>query len=1709
MTALTGEKRERAFYLTQKHKKYMVIYGTSNNKILEVEVDDNSYRHRVVMGENSLTLYFSLPAHVEIPVGAWCQFEGTKYYLERPEALKMEHNRCFNYTVMMESDQAKAKRWKFRNTVDGRIKFPLTATPREHLQMFVDNMNRRDSGWSIGKCITDVEHLISYDNNYCWEALGLMATEFNTEFEIVGKTVSLGKVEYNKSNPLALSYGNGNGFRSGVGRTNSSDKMPVEILFVQGGTENIDPSKEQQSGFKNKELLLPVGQTIGYDGEHYSDEAGYSSSSGRMYVVDDKGMSIRRSDKSLSSYAEDCLDGTEHYPKRVGTISSVVVEDEKNNFYDIVDTSIPEALDYSACQIDGETMTVIFQSGMLAGKEFECNYFHTAKNNKAARRFEIVPQEIDGETMPNNTFKPKAGDKYAVFHCALPQSYICDNQSKSGAAWDMFRAAVRYMFDNEEQQFSFTGELDGIWSKQDWTNIGGRIVLGGFVLFTDKNFQKDGVLVRITGIKDYINNPHSPVIELSNKTQSAGFSSELAKLENDNVTTEKQYGDGISFTKRRWRDAKESLGMLNDLLNAGFDNFTQNINPITIETMAMLVGDESLQYRFVGNTTTPSTVNHTFKYDSTTKVFSTTAGYIQHMTLGIDTLSSSHEPKEYKYWLMSAFTSAPLSDGSKKYYVYIKASKTQVAVSGSSVLQAVLYLSETAIKLEGVSGYYHFLVGILNSEYEGERSFVTLYGFTEILPGRITTDRIVSGDGQSFFDMLANAMKLGDLFKFNINGDGKLVLKGTVVQSQGGEDESPIGCYRGVWNSSYVYYYGDEVVYTSNGSTATYRYINENPTSGNPPTNTTYWQVKAQGKNGVDAVSVFKSTAFIRLPNGVTPEAPAGGSWGSPIPTSYVTDGPDDVYYWSDGIPAGDYILWASTRVFYSDNRASLWSTPRQMTDTATYDVEFAKRQPNDATPPVPTTANRHGGSGIQIWFDPDLDSSQNFTQMYWRAEREYKNGEWSDWTIVRIKGEDGDDAEFLKVEVNNTTSALVRKTVLNNGTTYAPATAVFKVIKIVGDKREELASLPTGYYMICTRVSDTNTAPSSKITTVPYSIVTGTLFNPSYTYARMDLYDNNNEIIASAYISTVEDGEDGNDGKNGDYYEHRYAVGGSPTTAPAINSTSRYPSTSSVTWSTVPPMIGSLQYLWMTTAKISGSTDGLLTNWSTPVRQTAIDALNLGENLVDNSEAVEIIDVESSGLYNDSTPPSQFKETKKVLCRIPPSGTILSCQVRVKVEGCRFKSGGASVLVYMNGSNTWPAIGQKTGITANGTYDLVNEGLVYNWNGGTMYRPIVVRLNNFYAGGTVSIERVKVEINPRCTEWSLSEADKRGPAIMYRKEYDSTKTYVGNRLHIDCVKYNGVYYAARSDAGTFVGIVPTNPDYWNEFGGQFESVATELLLAEFAYIENLGVRDLQTAESGKRVHISADENAMTIYDEDGETSAVFSGDQFSDSQLFGGADKSITPTNTNSSYQTGNALHPNMVYTQTLTNSTFTFDYAGVCNGRVVIGASFTKTLVGSTTSGPSQMFYVQVEVLLDNSVVGRFNITDKIDSNDNSGSTIVDFSRGIIAGTHTLKTRVTISVPYYTSGSLNVTAKSTFSNVKASASIRMSRYFANGQAVGCSTEQFIESIIQNNKMMHKVRCGDAGLEIADGTFKIRIGGVVYTATVATVSGEKVLKLT
>lgn len=1409
----------------------MKIYDKQHRLILDVIVDDNSYRNRVIMGDHSVTLYYSLPEHVEIPVGAFCYYEGETYTLMRPEQLKMKHSRLYEYTVQFSSEQEKAKIWKFRNPVDGRLKFPLTAKPKEHLQMIVDNMNRRDSGWTVGDCIDDVEKLISYDHDYCWDALCKQATEFNTEFEFSGKKISLKKVEYDKSNPLPLAYGKGNGFKPNIGRSNTNDSLPIEILFVQGGDTNIDRSKyptdELLRSSSNGCLLLPIGQTLAYDGEHFEGENGFNPAQARHYQADDLGLSIRNIDKEMSSQAEDSLDRSDDYPKRVGKISKVVEVDKAKNFYDIIDSSIPANLNYEDYLIGEEEMSIIFQSGMLAGKEFDVKYYHEAKTaagtTKDGKRFEIVPQEIDGIMMPGDSFVPKAGDTYAVFHVMLPEAYIRDDATKSGASWDMFRAAVKHLFDNEEKKLSFTGELDGIWAKRNWVNIGGKIRLGGFIKFTHQQIAPEGVLVRITNIKDYINKPHSPKIELSNETIGATVSSTLKQLESSEVVVEENHKTALQFTKRRFRDAKETIEMVEAAL---LDNFTNSINPIAVETMSLLVGDERLQYQFVEAPGKTTAIAHNIEYNQSSKQLIAPAGTIQHLTLGIDCIRPSHEPNEYHYWVVQAFTSAVLTDASKKYYLYIRAQKKYNGTAGSAEFR----LETSAHKLEE-GDYYWLLTGVLNSEYDGERSFATLYGFTEILPGRITADRLLSSDGQSYFDMLNAALKLKDKLQYNVNGDGELKLKGIIVQSQNGIDEAPLGCYRGDYNNKTTYFNGDEATYrpTETSPKSLHRCISPTPITGIPPTDTSKWQVVAQGvtgeegKPGISPNASFKSTVFKRTNS--TPTAPTGGSFSSPVPTG-----------WSDGIPSGEEMLWASTRIFTTDGKdpqQSKWTTPRQMTDTANFDVEFS----SEIAPSMPTG---HPNTNTE-W------SNKSDENTIWMATSTKHNGVWSDWQVSRIKGEDGEDGTSIKVKGVATAHYATDTAFLNaertpSETEYSPSFASCKRL---------IDSTSDGKHCVVAHFKIVRSGSSAQGYKYGYSPV----YSESETGDGWVMNDDGHLYLASGNEGWKDigqfKGEDGTPGKPA-YVHFKFANSLTENDWTANNGET--PGNYIGIYADNNPKD---QLVWS------------LYKWS---RWTGQDGLGY-EFIYKRTSSSTAPDTPTQTSQNDEFVPDGWTDDPTGVSASYPYEWVC---YRKKTEGLWGNFIGSAT------DNAKAALWAKYGETgAAGNYTEYRFAV----NGSTTEPPDLTKTAVNPSGWSTSMPKVnkgqylwltkavKTSKGTLVENWSTpvrmtpqdGQEGKPGltPAAPFRGIYDNTKTYYGTEYRIDCVKYGNAYYVARTDAGEFSGIVPTDTSKWNPFGASYESVATDLLLAEFANIANLIFRN-------QRLESFADTNGIPNFFIDG-----------------------------------------------------------------------------------------------------------------------------------------------------------------------------------------------------------------------------------------------
>lgn len=144
--------------------------------------------------------------------------------------------------------------------------------------------------------------------------------------------------------------------------------------------------------------------------------------------------------------------------------------------------------------------------------------------------------------------------------------------------------------------------------------------------------------------------------------------------------------------------------------------------------------------------------------------------------------------------------------------------------------------------------------------------------------------------------------------------------------------------------------------------------------------------VISDGKPGENGKAQFKSIVFLRSNN--EPVSPTGGSYLSPVPMG-----------WSDGAPTGLEILWMSSRIFTNDGnppQQSGWTTPTQMTNTASFEAYFSQIQLNPGNP----TSNPSNWSVVAT------------EASIWMATRTQNNGIWESWAIVKIKGEKGDKGD-------------------------------------------------------------------------------------------------------------------------------------------------------------------------------------------------------------------------------------------------------------------------------------------------------------------------------------------------------------------------------------------------------------------------------------------------------------------------------------------------------------------------------------------------------------------------------------------------------------------------------------------------------------------------------------------------------------------------
>lgn len=208
---------------------------------------------------------------------------------------------------------------------------------------------------------------------------------------------------------------------------------------------------------------------------------------------------------------------------------------------------------------------------------------------------------------------------------------------------------------------------------------------------------------------------------------------------------------------------------------------------------------------------------------------------------------------------------------------------------------------------------------------------------------------------------------------------------------------------RGTWVSGREYVnnnqYIDMVYYAKTGCTYTCSATHRS-SSIITPDNETYWALmSAKGDNGAGAQSKFISIVFKAYQT--KPAKPTGGSFDSPVPEG-----------WSDGIPertTDTPTIYMSKRKFTSDGvgQDEGWSEPVVAYDSQYTDICF---HPATATGDAPEAPQNHGSQGdnLSIWHDTGNPDDVWMAISY----RDMRSNGWSDWSISKIKGENGEKGD-------------------------------------------------------------------------------------------------------------------------------------------------------------------------------------------------------------------------------------------------------------------------------------------------------------------------------------------------------------------------------------------------------------------------------------------------------------------------------------------------------------------------------------------------------------------------------------------------------------------------------------------------------------------------------------------------------------------------
>lgn len=671
----------------------MIIYR-AGKQIADVWVGAASYTLEEINGARIAYVEFTTLQPIGLTVNDSITYKGETYYVRhREDVTKEEVSRGFAYRVKLYHEM-----YRLHDVVAFPYEKPdfrknmskYNGTASQLLDIVVRSMNRVHAGWKAGSCVETKAETFDLKDKTCAEVVNEIATRFETEFYVQDRTLTIGRREIDRPGGRIYSQGPDGGFRS-ITLSAVEEVPPLTRLYAYGSDKNM-----AAQGTKDalEYLKLPGGA---------------------LYL-----------EKNVDKYGviEHPKQFQDIYPHGVFAVTARVDE------FTLQASGIDFDLD--AQLIDNTEPTVTFQDGGLAG--YDLHIVKGSWDNKT-KQFKLAKVEEEGALKVPGDIHFAVGDKFILTGIKMPKAYV------DKASEELRVAAQKYLDGKCENRTKLAVVCDEVLFAKHSLSV----QCGELMHVQDTRLGLDRK-IRVTSVKRFIENddeePYRYEIVLSDFLEGNRFMQELSDIKKESKAARERAEEMVRYSRRTWQDVKETQ----EHLKKDFaDKFKESINPVTIETMQLIAGHEQLQFVFVDSKTAPQKVVGVYPEFTGGRVRVRAAGlFLKHMTMGVKAISSKHDPSQYRYWEMADFTSEALA-ADKVYRLYARVEAN--GQNGSFVLH------DTFKGMNDEAGAYLLLMGYLGAEREGNRSWGRAYGFTEILPGQITTELIQDPNAQLVIDL--------------------------------------------------------------------------------------------------------------------------------------------------------------------------------------------------------------------------------------------------------------------------------------------------------------------------------------------------------------------------------------------------------------------------------------------------------------------------------------------------------------------------------------------------------------------------------------------------------------------------------------------------------------------------------------------------------------------------------------------------------------------------------------------------------------------------------------------------------------------------------------------------------------------------------------------------------------------------------------------